>query len=941
MRDASEADQPAAWHALAAGEALSLLASGDSGLGEAEARRRLASGGPNVLVAARPNPWWRILGAQFRGLVVWLLAAAAAVALAMGDRVEAAAVGAVLLLNAGLGFAMEWRARQAMGALARLQVQTAVVVRAGRQRSIDARELVPGDVVVLDAGAAVPADARWLAAHELTVVEAPLTGESVPVDKRVEPVDAAAPLAERCSMAFKGTLVAAGEGRAVVVATGRRTEVGRIAELVAETESEATPLERRLDRLGRRLIGATLGVAATVTALGVARGEPLLRMIETGLALAVAAVPEGLPVVATLVLALGMARMARRRALVRRLPAVETLGSATVICSDKTGTLTGGEMTVVRLAVADGEVELTPSHGEGVSRFREVEPPPSPREGVSRFLGASFFNDLRSASEGVSRFREAWTAALLANRATAHRRADGSWETAGDPTEVALLVAGERAGFDRAAFVAERPRLAEVPFSSERMWMASFHRASGATGSAGSGNGSAAEGSADSVVAYVKGAPGRLFELAAFGDDGERERWTALNRRWAADGLRVLALGSRRLPTTAEPGEQAVRGLELLGLVALADPPAPGVAAAVAAFRGAGVRTVMITGDQAVTAAAVARQLGVLAAGDEALDGRELAALDDDALTERAARIAVYSRASPADKLRIVEALRRRGEVVAMLGDGVNDAPALKRADIGVAMGGRGTDVAKETADLVLQDDRFETVVAAVEEGRVIYDNVRKFVYYLFSCNLAEVLVLFLAGLAGAPLPLTALQILWLNLLTDVLPALALAAEPAEPDVMQRPPRDPAAGILSRRFLGRVAVAAGLITAVTLGAFAYGLAGGDVVRARTLAFLTLALAQLVFVLDARSPRPLLLSRRQFANRWVLVAVVGTALLQVAAVTWPPLAGLLDVAPPSAADWAVALAAAALPVLVGQGWKLWRSRPGQPASGELPVSPGAK
>ncbi|HMB53797.1 MAG TPA: HAD-IC family P-type ATPase [Thermoanaerobaculia bacterium] len=901
-----------AWHALSAGRAVADLASGDGGLTAAEARRRLGVYGENRLVAVRPTPWWRILAAQFRGLVVWLLAAAAAVALAMGEGVEAAAVGVVLLLNAALGFAMEWRARQAMGALSRLQVQAATVVRDGRVRSVDARELVPGDLVVLDAGSAVPADARLLEAHELTAVEAPLTGESVPVGKGVEPVAEGAPLAERRSMLFKGTLVAAGEGRAVVTATGRDTEVGRIAALVAETESGPTPLERRLDRLGRRLVVLTLSIAAAVTLLGVARGEPWLLMVETGLALAVAAVPEGLPVVATLVLALGMARMAKRRALVRRLPAVETLGSATVICSDKTGTLTGGEMTVVRLAIAaeEGANEAQVS----ASRFREL----------------SVFNDLREPAEGASRFREALAAGVLANHATARRRADGSWETAGDPTEVALLVAGAQAGLEPEALLAAHPRLGEVPFSSERMWMASFHRAAVP---ADSGKGSAdsekrsEKGSADSaavVVAYVKGAPERLFALAAFADAGERERWAALNRRWAADGLRVLALGRRRLPAGVEVGEGAVGELELLGLVALADPPAPGVAAAVAAFRGAGVRTVMITGDQAVTAAAVARQVGVLAAGDETLDGRELAALDDDALADRASRVTVYSRASPGDKLRIVEALRSRGEVVAMLGDGVNDAPALKRADIGVAMGGRGTDVAKETADLVLQDDRFETVVAAVEEGRVIYDNVRKFVYYLFSCNLAEVLVLFLAGLVGAPLPLTALQILWLNLLTDVLPALALAAEPAEPDVLRRPPRDPASGILSRPFLARVAASAGLITAVTLGVFAWGLAGGDEVRARTLAFLTLALAQLAFVLDSRSPRPLILSWRQLANRWVLVAVVGTALLQVAAVTWAPLADLFEVTAPRAADWALVAVAAALPVLVGQGWKLLRS-----------------
>ena len=934
--DASEAPPP--WHALAADEVLARLESSPQGLTGAEAAARLRRYGPNALVVARPQPWWRLLVAQFRGLVVALLVAAAVLAAAVGDWLEAWAILAVLLVNAALGFWIEWRARQEMAALSKLQVQSAVVWRDGEPRSLDARELVPGDVVELDAGTAVPADARVIEAVELSAVEAPLTGESTPVDKAVAPAAADAPLAERSSMIFKGTLVADGEGRAVVVATGRATEVGRIGQLVAETESGETPLERRLDRLGRRLVWVTLAVAALVVAVGLLGGRDPVLMIETGLALAIAAVPEGLPVVATITLALGMRRMARRGALVRRLPAVETLGAATVVCADKTGTLTAGEMTLVELRVAGRRVEV----GEGGELIADGEP---------------------VAAAEVPWLAEALAVGALANRA---RLEEGDARRGvGDPTEIALLVAAERAGRGRADLLAGRERVAEVPFSSERRLMASFHR--GADGR---------------VVASVKGAPGRLLELSsrravgAAGEgtaggeaavDGEepsipldaaaRRHLLAENRDLAARGLRVLALARRTLEAGEEPGEAALRDLVFLGMAAIADPPAAGVAATIALLRTAGVRTVMITGDQAVTALAVARQVGLLTGGDgggeagsgeadageadageaaagetEVVAGGELAAMDDEELAARAGRIAVYSRTSPADKLRIVEAFHRRGDIVAMLGDGVNDAPALKRADIGVAMGGRGTDVAKETADLVLQDDRFETIAAAVEEGRVIFDDIRKFIYYLFSCNLAEVLVLFLAGIAALPLPLAPLQLLWLNLLTDVFPALALAVEPAEPDVMRRPPRDPASGMLTRGLVVRLGRAAVLLTTGTLAVFVWGLwsAPDDPRRATTLAFATLALAQLAHVIDARSPSPLLASRRLFANRWAWAAIVGVGAVQVAAVHLPALQAVLGTVALTPGEWSMVAAGSIGPLLVGQAIDAFRQRAAAPA-----------
>jgi P-type Ca2+ transporter type 2C len=902
------------WHALPAREVLLRLESDPGGISASEADERRAVHGPNVLLLAPPASWRRILAAQFKGLIVVLLAAAALVALTMGEPVEAAAIAAVLLVNAALGFWMEWRARQEMEALRRLQLQEAVVLRDGAARRIDARDLVPGDVIEVEAGTAVPADARLFEARELTAVEAPLTGESAPVAKAVARVGEEAPLAERTSMLYKGTLAAAGSALAVVVATGRATEVGRVMELVAETEAEETPLERRLGALGRRLVGFTLGIAAVVTGLGILRGESVDRMVETGLALAVAAVPEGLPVVATLALAVGMRRMARRHALVRRLPAVETLGSATVVCTDKTGTLTAGEMTLTRLVLGGGEViELT---GAGFAPVGEL-----------RHGGEAV------AARELPLLAEALVVGALANHATVDLGDEG-WKVVGDPTEAALLVAARKAGFSRARLLEERPRVGEVPFSSERRWMASFHRSPGGA-----------------TVAYVKGAPGRLVELsrwrriAAGGnrveeqelDETAKRTLLDTNRELAGGGLRVLALARRELPAGTEPDEAAVVDLTFLGFAGIIDPPAAGTAETVAKLRRAGVRTVMITGDQAVTAEAVARQLGLMLPGDERVDGREVEEMPLATLGERAARAAVFSRTSPAQKLRIVDALQARGEIVAMLGDGVNDAPALKSADVGVAMGARGTDVAKETAAVVLQDDRFETVAAAVEEGRVIFDNIRKFIFYLFSCNLAEVLVLFLASLAGLPLPLLPLQILWLNLLTDVFPALALAVEPAEPDVMERPPRDPASGVLSRRFLGAVSFYGGLITAASLAAFAWGFglwgdggglgAGGadNEARARTLAFATLAFAQLAHVVDARSSRALLFSRRLLANRWAVRAVVFTAALQLAALYLPGLSGVLDTVPLGLADWAVVVPLALAPLLVGQAVKALRPR----------------
>jgi Ca2+-transporting ATPase len=639
------------------------------------------------------------------------------------------------------------------------------------------------------------------------------------------------------------------------------TEVGRIGALAGAVEDRTTPLERRLDALGRRLALAALAVAALVAALGYWRGAATAELIQTAIALAVAAVPEGMPVVGTIAMAVGVRRMARRRVLVRRLPVVETLGSATVICTDKTGTLTTGEMTAMVLRLADREVSL----------------------------GAE--------SDGVDpRLPVALRIAALANEGSLSRR-DGGWKAHGDPTDTALLLAAAKAGVDRERLLVESPRHGELPFSSERMLAASWHH---------TGTG---------LSLYVKGAPRRILELSerVLVADGarplapeSREALLETNRELAARGLRVLALAMKE---DAGGTESDLQGLTWVAFVGLSDPPAPGVRETIDVFAGAGIRTVMITGDQQRTAEAVARELGLLRAGDRVLDGRELDPMSDETLGGVVDRVAAYSRASPEAKLRIVSAHQSRGAIVAMLGDGVNDAAALRQADIGVAMGIRGTDMAKEAADLILEDDRFPTIGAAIEEGRVIFDNLRKFVFYLFSCNLAEILVLLGVGIVGPGAPLFPLQILWLNLITDTFPALALAVEPGEPGVMRQPPRNPREAILSAEMLRSIATYAALIAAVTVAAFAVG--------GTTCAFMTLALAQILHLGNARSAGPVLSPRSALANRAAVAAVVLAIGLQLLAALLAPLARVLRVTPLTGRDWALVLVLGATPAIVGQ------------------------
>jgi Ca2+-transporting ATPase len=619
-------------------------------------------------------------------------------------------------------------------------------------------------------------------------------------------------------------------------------------------------------------------VAAVVAGLGALQGAPLHIAIETAIALAVAAVPEALPAVATIALAVGVHRMARRQALVRRLPAVESLGSTTVVCTDKTRTLTSGEMTVVRVWAADHDVPLD---GSDVNAIREAA--------VVRLLEA----------------------AALASRPAAEP-AGQSRMAAGDPVDLAMLRAAGAAGIDLPRLIAERPKVGEVPFSSERKLMASFHRVGNET------------------VAYVKGAPRAILAISGrvAGPDGERALDDAgraalveANNRLAGDGLRVLAVAAGAVTSL---GEASLEDLTFHGLLGLEDPPAVNVKETIARLRSAGLRTVMLTGDQQLTAEAIGRKLGLLDPDDRAIDGRALDRMSADELSAAAAKAAAFSRITPEHKLRIVQSLQARGEIVAMLGDGVNDAAALKQADVGVAMGIRGTDVAKQAAAIVLGDDRFDTIAAAVEEGRIIFDNIRKFVFYLFSCNVAEILVLLCAGLAGLPLPLLPLQLLWLNLVTDTFPALALAMEPAETDVMTRPPRRPQEAILSGPFLIRIFAYGSLITIATLAAFLWALQT-SAAHASTMAFMTLSLAQTAHLGNARSDRPVLRPERAAANLFALAGAAISVALQVMAALWPPLAGLLHVTPLGTADWVVIVSLALMPAVVGQAVQFIRSR----------------
>ncbi len=801
------------WHARPAMAVVKELGADPSaGLTSAEASGRLTRDGPNALAEAKRRSPWRILLAQFKDLMVLVLVAAAVLAGIIGEPLDAIAIAVILLLNAGLGFLQEYRAEQAVAALRQLAAPQARVRRDGVTRTVDAATLVAGDLVRLEAGDMVPADLRLVHAVQLSVAEATLTGESAAVAKDGAAVAESAPLGDRRGMAYKGTIVAAGRGAGVVVATGMRTELGRIATLLVEIEPARTPLQQRLARFTQRLALAVLAICAVLFGIGLLRGEPAGLMFLTALSLAVAAIPEALPAVVTVALALGARRAAAHNALIRRLPAVETLGSVTYICTDKTGTLTENRMQVAALD------------------------PPSPSIDLMQALALS--NDAERGADGVMR---------------------------GDPTEVALYEAAAAAGIVKEEIESLTPRVGELPFTSERARMTTVHR-----GAPGGG-----------LVAFTKGAPesviarcvrSRTLSVPGAFDPHAVEAAAA---HLAAQGMRVLAVAMRTLPHLPEPlTEQTVeRELTFLGLVGLLDPPRAGAHAAVEECRRAGIRVVMVTGDHPATADAIAATIGIT-------DG-------------------VHARVSPEQKLRIVESLQARGEFVAMTGDGVNDAPALKRADIGIAMGRSGTDVAREAADMILLDDHFATIVGAVREGRRIYDNIRKFVRYALTCNSAEIWTLLLAPMLGLPIPLLPIHILWINLVTDGLPGLALSVEPGERHLMGRPPRPPSESIFARG-LWQHAVWVGLLMGgVTLAMQAWAHGSG---RAgwQTMTFTVLAFLQLGHLLAIRSERDAF-HRGFLRNPALLGAVALTVVLQLAVIYVPMLNRVFSTVPLSASE----------------------------------------
>jgi len=892
------------------------------GLDEPELQRRQEQYGSNRLRRHRPRGDLSILVDQFHSLIVGLLAVAALLAFVFGQAVESLAILVVIVLNAGIGFFTERHARRSMDALFALATVLTRVRRDGVVQMVPAESLVPGDIVLIEAGDVITADMRLVEAAGLDLDESALTGESVAVSKTVAPVSADAPLAERASLLFKGTAVTAGTGIAVVVAIGRDTELGRIAELVIAIEDTRTPLEESLARLGHRLVGVTLAIAALVSLSGILAGRETLLMVETGIALAIAAIPEGLPVVATLALAGGMRRMARRQVLVRRLASVETLGSTGVICTDKTGTLTENRMSLARLLLSPAALSMEPASGT------------SSGKAIPDWRSRASSTDIGSAAE-----REALEIAALCNNASlgledingtladdpaslrpkvSARNRAASQKATGDPMEIALLEAAVAAGIQQAILLDAEPRLGEVAFDVERRMMATVHR------------------SATGVRIAVKGAPEAVLEvcMSVRGGEGtsllsstDREDWQAASEGLAADGLRVLAVATRTLDVpTAEALEWApddvYAELVLLALVAFRDPPRVDVPDAIAACRAAGVEVVMVTGDQPATALAIARAIGLVDASDsDALPGAALEGIDalDENTRKSLGTARVFARVSPAQKLALIDLHRARGRVVAMTGDGVNDAPALKAADIGVAMGQRGTDVAKEAADMVLQDDAFTSIVAAIAEGRVIFANIRTFVLYLMSCNVGEVMIVGIAAAAGGTLPLLPLQILFLNLVTDVFPALALAVGRGAPDLMRQAPRDPDEPVLTRRHWWRIVADGSLFTLAVLGALTFAERGLGLppAEAASIAFLTLAFAQLWHVFDMRRATSGIVRNEVTGNSRIWLALGLCTSLILAAAYVPALAAVLELSVPDARGWMLVLVASLLPFTVGQ------------------------
>ena len=931
---ASETPEPSRAYRQHASELIATLRTDERrGLGDEEARARLAQYGPNELAADKAVPAWRRFLSQFQDVLVILLLIATGVSAALWvvERdaalpYEAIAIFAVVLLNATMGYIQASRAEAAVAALRAMSAADATVIRGGTRRSVPASQVVPGDIILIEEGDTIPADARLIESAALQTAEAPLTGESLPVTKDIAAISEDVPLGDRDNMVFSGTAATYGHGKAVVTATGMHTEMGRIAGLLKATPDETTPLQRELDRTGKLLGMVVVAIAVimivTIVVVEDVRGvSALFDVLILGVALAVAAVPEGLPAVVTAVLSIGVQRMARRNAIVRHLAAVETLGSATVIASDKTGTLTRNEMTVRVVVTASGRATFD---GSGYA----------PQGTVQADGGRPIEGSLRVELERVL------AAADRANNASI-QQTDGRWTVLGDPTEGALLVAARKAGLSSEALDERLPRVAEVPFSSERKLMSTMHRDARQE---------------DRGVVFTKGAPDVLLTRCTRELVGEERRPLTPERRAAILGtnetlagqaLRTLGVAGRWLTRealaehSAHPDERVEQDLVFAGLIGIIDPPRVEAKDAVVRAKHAGIRPIMITGDHPRTASVIARELGISVDG-RATTGAELEKLSPDALARTAADVSVYARVNPEHKLRIVDALKRSGAVVAMTGDGVNDAPALKKADIGVAMGITGTDVSKEAADMVLSDDNFASIVAAVEEGRAIFANIRKFLRYLLSSNVGEVMTMFFGvvlarqigletGGGAVVLPLLATQILWINLVTDGPPALALGVDPADDGLMERPPRPVGERVITPAMWRGIIVVGVIMAAGTLfvldaslpGGFVHG--SGDLPYAQTMAFTTLMLFQIFNVFNARSDDRSAFAHL-FTNRWLWAAVAGSVVLQVLVVYVPFLQNAFGTTPLSGRDWLVCVAVASSVLWLREASKAMRRSP---------------
>ncbi len=818
------------------------------GLSSQEARKRFEKYGPNEIVQKSRRTIWQMFFSQFTDFLIIILLAAAVISILVGEGVDAVLIIIIVLLNATLSTIQESKAEKSLQLLKKMAAPMAKVIRDGVVQTISSREIVPGDVILLETGNYVPADGRLIEAVNLSVSEAALTGESQPVDKITEAIERdKLPIGDRLNMVYSGTIVTKGRGKAIVTSTGNETELGKIAKMLSEMEEEQTPLQKNLERLGKQIGVIVLAICAIVFVVGLLEGNPLLEMFLTSVSLAVAAVPEGLPAVVTIVLALGMYNMAKRHALIRRLQAVEALGSVNVICSDKTGTLTKNEMTVIKYY-------LHPS---------------------------MFFEHNHAKQKNSKSLQMLLTGAALCNDSFITMK-DGNRVTSGDPTEIALAVAAFDMGIEKTVYESKMPRIHEIPFDSDRKMMTTVHK------------------DQDKVLSFTKGAPDLVIRNCNryMSDDGQikdltqkdKEEILQSNTKMAQEGLRVLAIAFKEVQNNHLSNLE--NDMIFLGLMGMIDPPRPEVKDALEKCQTAGIKVIMITGDHKVTAQTIASELKILDRDDMILTGSDLIEMDVDQLVKVMEKVKVYARVSPNDKLKIVEALKKQGRIVAMTGDGVNDAPALKKSDIGVAMGITGTDVSKDASDMVLTDDNFASIVAAIEEGRKIFDNIRKVVYYLLSCNISEVATIFISILLRLPLPLIPVQILWMNLVTDGLPALALGVEPAEPDIMKRPPRDPKEGIMSKDVLTNIFIGGLILSLLTLFVYAWALIEHDQIELlRTMVFFTLCTGQLIHAFNSKSLRFSLFKVGIKNNPKLIIASLASFAMLIAVIYTP---GLQDV-----------------------------------------------